>query len=550
MKNFFTKTKVLIVGHKIITGVVVVIVLLGGYSLYKKHTSTAGDIRYVTTKAEMGNIISSISGTGQVSASNQIDIKPKASGDIVYIHGQNGDHVSSGAVIAEVDPTDAQKAVRDAQASLESAQISLEKLKIQNSEANMSADLTKAYDNGISAVSDTFLDLPTIVNGLENMLAERALSDNTASSVSKVAEGYRSKAETAYFAADKAFTQNQKDFVALNTNSSNSQVEAIIGETYQTSKAVTDAVKIMLDFANYMSEHASDTAPYSSVQPTLSTYTNTISGDVAALSNAQTDISNNKDTSQSDTLDLRSSELTVTQKQNALQDAKDKLADYYIRAPFSGTLTAFDLKKGDTVSSGTTVATIITKEQIAEISMNEVDAAKIKIGQKATLTFDAIPGLTITGSVSEIDSIGTVSQGVVTYNVKITFDTQDDRIKPGMSVSAAIITDMKQDVLMVPNSAIKSQNGASYVEMFEIPVTPPTDGLMGSISLTPPNKVPVTTGISNDSDTEILSGLHAGDEVVSRTIAPSSATAAAAPSLFGGGGTRTGATGAARTVAR
>ena len=99
---------------------------------------------------------------------------------------------------------------------------------------------------------------------------------------------------------------------------------------------------------------------------------------------------------------------------------------------------------------------LITKQKIAEISLNEVDAAKVKVGQKVTLTFDAIDGLSITGEVSEIDALGTVSQGVVTYGVKIAFDTQDERVKSGMSVSAAIITDVKQNVLLVPNAAVKS----------------------------------------------------------------------------------------------
>src|SRR5207248_903868 len=99
---------------------------------------------------------------------------------------------------------------------------------------------------------------------------------------------------------------------------------------------------------------------------------------------------------------------------------------------------------------------------------------------KATLTFDAIPDLTISGTVAEIDSLGTVSQGVVTYNVKISFDTQDSRIKGAMSVSAAIITEVKQDVLVVLNSAVKSSSGASYVEMFDTPLAAPTDVSLGS----------------------------------------------------------------------
>ena len=115
-----------------------------------------------------------------------------------------------------------------------------------------------------------------------------------------------------------------------------------------------------------------------------------------------------------------------------------------------------------------------------------------------------MPDLSISGEVAEIDTIGTVAQGVVSYIVKITFDTQDERVKPSMSVSAAIITDIKTNVLVVPNSAIKSQGGAQYVELKN-----------GENSL---ERQQVETGISNDEFTEIISGLKEGDSVVSGTI--------------------------------
>ena len=67
----------------------------------------------------------------------------------------------------------------------------------------------------------------------------------------------------------------------------------------------------------------------------------------------------------------------------------------------------------------------------------------------------------MSGVVTEIDPIGAISQGVVTYDIKINFDVVDERVKPSMSVSAAIITDTKQNVLVVPNSAVKSKNGSS-----------------------------------------------------------------------------------------
>lgn len=117
------------------------------------------------------------------------------------------------------------------------------------------------------------------------------------------------------------------------------------------------------------------------------------------------------------------------------------------------------------VSGATVLFILITKEKVAEISLNEIDAAKVKIGQKASLTFNAIPDLIFTGKIIEIDSLGSISQGVVSYSVKIVLDSDDERIKPSMSVTAEIIVEGQNRCLLLSNSAIKMQRNLKYVEL-------------------------------------------------------------------------------------
>lgn len=539
MKNLFNKTRLYILAHKVIGVILLIVILLLAYFIYKKITNVSGENRYITSVVEKGTIISSVIGTGQVSALDEIDIKPKISGEIVYIGVKTGDKVNKGRVIAKIDSEDLEKNIRDAEISLQGAKISLEKFKLQNSNENMNADLLKSYDDGFTKISDTFLDLPEIMTGFDHLLGESLLSDNSARMSGNTARDYRNQAEILYYGANKAFNTNRENFRLLDRNSEKIEIEKVINETYNTVKLVSDAIKSMRNFVDYLAEDSDNSSVYNSFQDTLSSYTGTINGHVSNLLSIKTDIKNYKDAFPSTDLDLQSSQLAVTQKENTLQDLKDKLSDYYVNAPFDGTIATIDIKKTDSVTSSTVVSTLITKKQIAEISLNEVDMASIKIGEKATLTFDAVLGLTISGEVYEIDSIGTESQGVVTYNVKIAFDTEDSRIKPGMSVSASIITDIKQDVLSVPNSAIKSQNDLSYVEMFDNPLEKSGDNLLGSISNVLPKKINVEIGISNDSQTEIISGLKEGDEIVSRTVLPTSTTTkTSAPSIFGGSGGR------------
>ncbi|MEK7067722.1 MAG: HlyD family efflux transporter periplasmic adaptor subunit, partial [Patescibacteria group bacterium] len=249
----------------------------------------------------------------------------------------------------------------------------------------------------------------------------------------------------------------------------------------------------------------------------------------------------------SDALDIQSAELTIKQRQNSLLDAREKLADYSVRAPFDGIIAELNLKKGDAASAGTALATFITKQKIAEISLNEVDAAKVKIGQKATLTFDALPDLTLTGQVAEIDAIGAISQGVVTYAVKIGFDTQDERVKTAMSVSASIITEAKTDVLLVPNSAVKSQDESSYVELpAETDIAAATSTANDVAFKEPLRRQAIIVGSTNDEFTEVISGLQENEVIVTRTIqATNNQTSATQsnstfriPGITGGGGFR------------
>jgi len=541
MKNFFLKIKTYAFAHKIISVIILVTILLVAYWGYSQFTSTTGETQYITTIVQKGTIISSITASGQIESSNQISLTAKVSGTITYVGVKAGDKVTKGKTLFSIDNSGAEKTIRDAKISLQSANLSLQKLQIQNSSDNVNASLTKAYSDGFNAVSTTFLDLPSTLNGIQNLLAQGNLSDNAARNSGKTATDYRDTAETAYYTAQTAYNKNKNDFNVLDYNSKQSDIDALISETYDTTQLLSNAIKDFNDYVNYLVENTGRPSDFTSAQSTLSGYTNTINGHSSALLAAEANIQSYKDSIPSNNIDMQNALITVTQKQNALADAEQALADYYVSAPFDGIVASVTAKVGDTASG--TLGSIITNQEIAILSMNEVDVAKIKLGEKATVTFDAITDLSMTGTVAEIDTIGTVSSGVVTYTVKIAFDTENDLVKPGMSVSASIITDSKTDTLIVPSSAVKTQGSVKYVLMFTIPLPAPATGSQGTLSKIAPNQVTVETGISDDTNTEILSGLKEGNQIVSRTITSTTKTSTTSTrsststrSLLGGGG--------------
>jgi membrane fusion protein, macrolide-specific efflux system len=149
-----------------------------------------------------------------------------------------------------------------------------------------------------------------------------------------------------------------------------------------------------------------------------------------------------------------------------------------------------------------------------------VDIPKIKAGQKAVITLDAFTGKTYVGEVENVDSVGTNNSGVVTYNVYLKFISPPADIKPGMTTTAVITIDRKDNALTVPSAAIQTTNGESLVRVLK----------NGQVS-----QVTVETGISSDSSTEIISGLSEGDTIITSTYSSqSSSSSNQSTSLFSG----------------
>ncbi len=587
--------------HKIIAGIIGLAVIYGGYRVYAAATSTAGVTNYALATATTTTIISTISGTGQVANESQVNITPQVSAQVTAISVQNGQTIKSGQVIARLDATDQIKAVNTAQASLQNAEIALQKLQqpattstiaqaqysllqAQQSIYNASTTLAKDYIGAYNSIASAYNDMPGIVAGVSDVLYGNEASAkqanmyvylNMAQQYTSAVTQFQTTAVASYQAAIAAYNKSFVDFKNMAVPASTTSTNAMLAETYATAAAVKQAVtdvKNFMDFVNSTLQSQSGSANIGSTyakqlpaifatqETNLENYLGTINADVASLYGYQSTLVSDGSSLQSanqnlvtqqasyqellagpDPLDVQAQELSIQQAQNNLTDAQNTLADYTIRAPFDGVIAAVDVSVGDNVSGGTTIATIITPQQYAEIPLNEVDAAKVQVGDKATLTFDALPNVTVAGHVTEMDTIGTVSQGVVTYNVQVTLDTQNASIKPGMSVSANIITNVAQNVIGLPSAAVHTQGQNSYVLL--VPANDVASTLSdGSVTLrSAPISQTVTTGVTDGVTVQIISGLQAGQEVVLKTMtgAVSAATTGAATtnrSGFGGGG--------------
>ncbi len=513
--------KNLVLRHKIISAIIVLVLIFVGYKIYASLTNTSGQTHYVIAAVEKGTIIKNVSGTGQVSANSQVELKPKASGEIIYLGAKTGDYVNAGQLIMQIDS-------RNAVVDLQNAKLNLQKMiEGQGSGLGGSGGLAKDYEDAFSHIDATFSDLTTIMPGFDSIINNYQASPYKMNLPDDLARSYYSKTSKSYYLAKTAYDKTLAEYKGINRPLSNNQVITIVNDTYTMLQLANQLAKDASVYLAYTYDQLQGTARSSALitdKGNVDTWFKTINSDLSTIGADHNTLKNSA-------LDIESQRLAVEQKEYAYQD-------YFLYAPFSG-LVQISATQNDTVSNGSSIGTIVSNKKIATIALNEVDIAKVKVGQKATLSFDAIDGLSITGQVAETDIIGTVSQGVVTYNVKIAFDTQDNRVRSGMSVSADIATDVKQDVTIVPSGAVKTQGSSNYVEVVASS-TPVTTGNQGVILANPPQSQEVTIGLSDDTNTEILTGLSVGDKIVSRTIAGTTAakTTATAPSLFGSAGGR------------
>ncbi len=571
-----------VLAHKMMS--IILIAALGGgsYWTYQKLKPSSSQTRYTLGTVATGTIISTVSATGQVSASNSIDIKPQVSGTITKVLVSAGNKVGAGQALATVDNTTALQTLNASKKALAAGQLQFQKDSAQapinyqtdqNTLATAKETLATDYNTIYNDLTGTYLDLPSIMSTAENAISgydfdSRKLQNNidallglfTTQDTSSV-KAFQKAAQSDYASARISYDASLATYQTTSRTSSTDAIENLLLKTADTVTQAAQTLQTELNFFNVVSSLAQTyniTLPtkFSTVQSdtrsqlaTTNTHLSTLLADKKtldtgkqAITDAQNalklDLVGNSDGSNPISLQISKNNIEKQQQDIANQEAD--LAKYIIRAPFAGTISSVSAKVGDSAGSAA-VATIISSSQIATLSVNEIDAAKIKLRDKATLTFDAISGLTLTGVVAEIDPVGTVSQGVVSYTIKIAFDTQDARVKPGMTANASIQTDVHQNVLIVPSSALKTQNGSSYVQVFNPPL-PETGGTSGITSSIAPQNVTVTTGISDDANTEIVSGLFSGEQIVARTttgtIAPSSTgtTRTGTTNLRGGGG--------------
>ncbi len=222
----------------------------------------------------------------------------------------------------------------------------------------------------------------------------------------------------------------------------------------------------------------------------------------------------------------KSQQAVITQAQRAVSNAwlAYQLVSPTVSAPMAGTITNITytegMSLGGTSDAGQRIAVIKAQgNPLATFNLSEIDVSKVKPGQKATIKLDSLTDKTFTGKVATVDRVGSVTSGVTNYPVVIKFDTEAPEVLPNMSATASIILEAKNEVLLVPAGAVRTQADQSTVRV-----------LKNKIEQT----VVVETGLASDSQIEIISGLSEGDEVITGTTTGTTSVRQGTSSPFSG----------------
>lgn len=432
----------------IIALVILIGLAAGGYYFYTRwsaQSASAALSNLQTTPAERGELIATIGATGQVRANQTTLLGWKANGTVEDVQVGVGDTVKAGQKLAELSQTSLPQTIILAQADLVAAQKALEDL----------------YTNSENAAVQA---LQSISTAAEAVKSAQYQIDN-----------YIMPAELQGMGAEEAFDVMQKRL---------EEVRAAFEpyKFYPESDPKREELKDDLDQAQ---------ADLNAAVKRLE-YEYTLSVARANLVRARQDYEKYKDGPTAD---------DVAAAKARIAAARATLAQAWIEAPFDGTVTLVETHAGDQAAVGAQAFRIDDLSSLlVDLSVSEVDINQVKPGQDVTMTFDAIRNEEYKGEVIEVDRVGSQQQGAVEFVVTVRLEDPDEQVRPGMTAAVNVVVSQLEDVLLIPNRAVRFVDGKQVVYILK------------DDQLTPVN---IKLGASSDTTSEVLEGeLAVGDAIV------------------------------------
>ena len=447
-------------------------------------------------RVEQGDLTIFVTGSGNIEALREAKLSFPSSGRVAKISVQEGDHVSKGDELARLDTAALELARNKAQISLNQAQVALTKAKLSEEIAEYNLKNTLDTEDTLElALFNAQIDLKTAEYNVENTrdlytwsdikIAQANVDDaeeNLEDSIQKLSryelapeEGYLEPKEGSPEAEGYKLWQKAVVQAQSRLDTAKATLDAIL-EGYDVEEVAIK--KLQLEAAEMSAAEA---------QKNL----DELADDVAIKE-----------------LQLESSRKSTEEAQKAVELAEQSLADVErqlkeatIIAPFDGEVASIGAEAEEMVTSVDTIVHLIDASVMElMVELDEIDIPEVRLNQEAIIDVDALPDITFAGKVALIYPMPIEEGGVVLYNVKIHLDATDDSgLRIGMSADADIVINERNNILLVPDRAIRQDSEGNQV--VKVVVNEQTE------------ERPVVIGISDGFETEIVEGLNEGETV-------------------------------------
>lgn len=467
------------------------------------NKAASRDVTYAETTPIRQDVSNSLSGTGTLNPANTYTVKSLVDGKILTGGFEEGDKVEEGDVLYTIDSSDASTNLEKASIALQQAQ--------------------RSYDKTVD-LQYVRAEVDGTVSSLKVAKGDQVTSGQE---VAVIRDSSKMLLNLLFPAADAAsFSVGQSADVMLDGTfeTLKGTITAITGtDELSTGNLLVRTVTIRVNNAGGLTTAQAATASVNGVSSIASatfayqaerTLTAQAGGTVSAINVQEGDAVSKGDilielTGDDLTESIQSASESLRSAEISMQNQQDNMSNYTITSPISGTIIEKDAKQGDALTSGSTLCVIYDLSYLEMvINVDELQIGALSVGQKVQITADAVADKTYVGTVTRVSMKGSSSGGTTTYPITIRIDDTDG-LRPGMNANAEIVVAEANNALVVPNAAVirggyvlvskKSPSAANAVEDMDAP-----EGYV---------YVKVETGVSDDSYTEIKSGLQEDDTV-------------------------------------
>ena len=400
----------LLAGKKklLIGGGMMALFMLAGFYFWGGDSGTP---QYMTARIERGNLRNTVTATGALQAVTTVQVGSQASGTISALYADFNSVVKKGQVIAQLDPSTAKAQVEQARANLEQARASLANARaaVVNSRAGVSDAQAR-----ILAARSTVQNNPAGVSSAEANAAVLKAQQDDALSLLKQQESLL-----------KAGVIAQRDYDVAVT-------------AYKTAEARYNQAMAQVQQAKLTEQSASS----------------------AGMAQSQAAVEQSQAQVQQSQAQVQQAAAQVQQAQAALSLAEVNLSHTTITSPIDGVVVSRDVNVGQTVAASLsaptlfTIANDLTQMQVIA-NIDQADIGLVEQAKSVRFTVDAFPGKEFDGKIAEMRLNPVNVQNVVTYNVVINVENPEQKLKPGMTANLTITIDERNDVLKVPNAALR-----------------------------------------------------------------------------------------------